>query len=68
MDIKKNFEKKIKPLRIEKARPQEKLALCADLYPAYLASIEKGEKNVSFTVLEKIVKAYQVRVSELFKD
>lgn len=68
MDIKKKFGKKVKLLRIEKGWSQEKLALSADLDRTYIPSIEKGERNVSITVIEKIAKAFKISVSELFKD
>lgn len=68
MDIKKKFGAKVKYLRTEKGWSQEKLALTADLDRTYIPSIEKGERNVSITVIEKIAKAFKVSVSELFKD
>jgi len=68
MDIKKKFGKKVKLLRIEKGWSQEKLALSADLDRTYIPSIEKGERNVSITVIAKIAKAFKLNVSELFKD
>jgi len=67
MDIKKKFGKKIKLLRIEKGWSQEKLALNADLDRTYIPSIEKGERNVSITVVQKIADAFEVEISELFK-
>lgn len=68
MDIKKKFGKKVKVLRIEKGWSQEKLALSAELDRTYIPSIEKGERNVSIIVIEKIAKAFKISVSELFKD
>ena len=68
MDIKKKFGAKVKYLRTEKGWSQEKLALTADLDSTYIPSIEKGDRNVSITVIEKIAKAFKVSVSELFKD
>lgn len=68
MDIKKKFGKKVKLLRIERGWSQEKLALIADLDRTYIPSIEKGERNVSITVIEKIAKAFKLNISELFKD
>ncbi|HOD62205.1 MAG TPA: helix-turn-helix transcriptional regulator [Bacilli bacterium] len=67
MDIKKKFGEKIKLLRIEKGWSQEKLALNADLDRTYIPSIEKGERNVSITVVQKIADAFEVEISELFK-
>ncbi len=68
MSIKEKFGKKVKFLRIERGWSQEKLALFADLDRTYIPSIEKGERNVSITVIEKIAKAFNVNISELFND
>lgn len=68
MDIKKKFGNKVKQLRIEKGWSQEKLALKADLDRTYIPSIEKGSRNVSIVVIEKIAKALKIDISELFKD
>jgi transcriptional regulator with XRE-family HTH domain len=66
MDIKKKFGQKIKGLRIEKGWSQEKLALLADLDRTYLPSIEKGDRNVSITVVEKLANALKVDIATLF--
>lgn len=68
MDIKKKFGKNLKRLRLEKEISQESLALSADLDRTYIPSIEKGERNVSITVVEKLANALNVQISELFKD
>ena len=68
MDIKKKFGKNLKRLRLEKGISQESLALSADLDRTYIPSIEKGERNVSITVVEKLVNALDVNISEFFKD
>jgi transcriptional regulator with XRE-family HTH domain len=68
MDIKKKFGLKIKLLRMEKGWSQEKFALEADLDRTYIPSIEKGDRNVSIIVIEKIAKAFNVNICELFKD
>ena len=67
MNIKIKFGKKVKCLRIEKGWSQEKLALNADLDRTYIPSIEKGERNVSITVIQKIADALKVDIVELFK-
>ena len=54
MDIKQKFGKNLKRLRLEKGISQETLALTADLDRTYIPSIEKGLRNVSITVLEKL--------------
>ncbi len=68
MDIKKKFGKKVKLLRIEKGWSQEKLALNADLDRTYIPSIEKGDRNVSITVIEKIAKAFKTNIKTLFDE
>jgi transcriptional regulator with XRE-family HTH domain len=68
MDIKKKFGKNLKRLRLEKRISQESLALSADLDRTYIPSIEKGERNVSITVVEKLANALNVNISEFFKD
>jgi transcriptional regulator with XRE-family HTH domain len=68
MDIKKKFGKNLKRLRLDKGISQESLALSADLDRTYIPSIEKGERNVSITVVEKLANSLNVKISELFKD
>jgi transcriptional regulator with XRE-family HTH domain len=68
MDIKKKFGKQVKELRLERGLSQEKLAYEADLDRTYIPSIEKGERNVSITVIEKLAKALQVKISDLFEE
>ncbi|MDD3688040.1 MAG: helix-turn-helix transcriptional regulator [Bacteroidales bacterium] len=68
MDIKIKFGKNLKRLRLEKGISQESLAFAADLDRTYIPSIEKGERNVSITVVEKLANALNVSVLEFFKD
>lgn len=68
MDIKKKFGQNLKRLRLEKGISQESLALSADLDRTYIPSIEKGERNVSITVVEKLANALNVSIMEFFKD
>jgi transcriptional regulator with XRE-family HTH domain len=68
MDIKKKVGGNIKKIRLEKKISQENLAYSAEIDRTYLPSIEKGERNISITVLEKIAKALKVNITELLKD
>ena len=67
MNIKQKFGNKIKKLRLEKGLSQEALANLAELDRTYMPSIEKGERNVSITVIEKIAKALDVKIVDLFR-
>ncbi len=68
MDVKKQFGKKLKALRLSKKLSQEKLALEADLDRTYIPSIEKGERNVSLEVIYKLAKALDISVIDFFKS
>lgn len=68
MNIKEKFGKQVKKFRLEKELSQEALALLADLDRTYIPSIEKGERNVSITVIEKIAKALKIKISVLFDE
>ncbi len=68
MDIKIKFGKNLKRLRSVKGISQEKLSFLADLDRTYIPSIEKGERNVSITVVEKLANALNIEIAELFKD
>jgi transcriptional regulator with XRE-family HTH domain len=67
MDIKQKFGRKLKEIRLIKGLTQEKLANIADLDRTYIPSIEKGERNVSITVIEKLAKALDVELIDLIK-
>lgn len=66
MNIKEKFGERVKNLRLEKGLSQEALALKADLDRTYIPSIEKGERNVSISVIEKIAIALDVTIKDLF--
>jgi len=67
MDIRKQFGKRVKQLRQENELSQEALAHLAELDRTYIPSIEKGERNVSLEVIEKLSKAFKIKISELLK-
>ena len=68
MDIKQKFGNNLKLLRLEKGLSQEKLALIAEIDRTYIPSIEKGERNVSIVIAEKLAIALNVPITELFKE
>ncbi len=67
MDIKQKFGEKLKKIRLEKGLSQEALALSADIDRTYIPSIEKGERNVSITILAKLSKALGMSISQLLE-
>jgi len=68
MDIKQKFGLKIKELRKLKGLSQEKLANLAEIDRTYLPTIEKGERNVSIEVVEKLANALEVKIKDLFDE
>jgi len=67
MDIKIRFGERIKELRKKKGLSQEKLAFEANLDRTYIPSIEKGDRNVSIEVIEKLANALEISPSELLE-
>ena len=68
MDIKKKVGNKLKKLRLDRGLSQEALANIAELDRTYIPSIEKGERNVSVTVLEKLAKALKISIKDFFDE
>ena len=57
---------RIKELRHKLGVSQEELAERADIHRTYIASLEVGKRNVSIVILEKVVAALEVSLSEFF--
>ena len=58
---------RIRVLRIRRGLTQEELAEKADLHTTYIGQIERGEKNMTITSMEKILEALDVPFSEFFE-
>ena len=67
MEIKLIFGQKIKTLRLEKGISQEELAHLAEIDRTYISDIEKGDRNVSLIIIQKLAKAFEIEIFELFK-
>ena len=68
MDIRMRFGQKVKALRQQQGLTLEALAHKAGLDRTYLPGIEKGKRNVSILVIEKIARALNVKISSMFND
>ncbi len=60
------FGNKIRELRKENGLSQEELSYRADLHRTYIGMIERAEKNITLTNIEKVAKALDVKIKELF--
>lgn len=67
MNIKLKFGKRVKELRQQEGISQESLAHLSDIDRTYIQSIEKGERNVSIIIAERISKAFKITMCELMK-
>lgn len=68
MNIKEKFGQKVKILREEKSMSIEHLANISDVDRNYISDIEKGKRNVSITIMEKIITALESDISGFFND
>ena len=66
MNIKEKFGFKVKQLREQKGFSIEYLANIANIDRTYISDIEKGKRNVSLLIIEKLSKAFEVNIQELF--
>lgn len=66
MNLKEKFGHKIKSLREKKEYSIEYLANIANIDRTYISDIEKGKRNVSLLIIEKLAKALEVNIQELF--
>lgn len=66
MNLKEKFGHKIKKLREQKEYSIEYLANIANIDRTYISDIEKGKRNVSLLIIEKLSKALEVKIQELF--
>jgi transcriptional regulator with XRE-family HTH domain len=61
-----SFGDKVRELRKAKGLSQEELSYKADLHRTYIGMIERAEKNITLTNIEKIAKALDVDIKNLF--
>lgn len=66
MDLKEKFGYKIKFLREQKNYSIEYLANIANIDRTYISDIEKGKRNVSLLIIEKLSNALDVSIQDLF--
>ena len=58
---------RIRSNRIRQGLSQEKLAELAGCHPTYIGQLERGEKNATLESVEKIAKALNISLSNLFE-
>jgi transcriptional regulator with XRE-family HTH domain len=67
-DILKKFGKRVLKLRLQKGiTSQMALALKAKLDRTYIGGVERGERNIALKNIEKIARALDISIKELFE-
>ncbi len=61
----KKFGKHVRAIRVEQGFSQERLGELAGVHRTYVGMIERGEKNITLTNIEKIAKALKVPIKVL---
>lgn len=68
MNIKEKFGLKVKKIRVEKGFSIEYLANISNVDRNYISDIEKGQRNVSIEIIEKIITALDTDFGAFFND
>lgn len=67
MTVEKQLGMRIRYLRGQKKWSQEDLALECDINKNYLSDLERGNRNPTIKILEKLANAFSITLSELLK-
>ncbi len=68
MDIRKRLGLNLKRLRAAKGWSQERFAFEANIHRTYISDLERGARNPSIVLLEKLAVPLCVPASELIAD
>lgn len=66
-DISKQFGKTVRKIRLKKGLSQGDVARRLNLHRSYLSGIERGIRNPSLKVMQKIAKDLGVKVGDLIQ-
>ena len=67
MDVRERVGLNVQRLRRSRKLSQEELAHQADVHQTYLSGVERGRRNASLLVLDRIARALDVDIEELIK-
>ncbi|MDB2550816.1 helix-turn-helix transcriptional regulator [Rickettsiales bacterium] len=62
------FGKKIRAERLKQSMSQEELAHKASVHRTYIGMIERAEKNITLENIEKLSKALDLSIKDLFDN
>ena len=67
MDVRKKFGKRLRALREARGWSQEEFADRAGLHRTYVSAVERGVRNPTLSVLERLANALGIKLSELLE-
>lgn len=62
------FGRRVRKLRTDLSWTQERLAATAGMHFTYVASVERGERNISLENIIRLARALGVDAGELLRD
>ncbi len=67
MSAKSALGKKVRAIREEKGWSQDQLSDKSGLHRTYISGIERGQRNPTVEIVERIAKTFHVHISVLFE-
>jgi len=67
-EVQKKLGKRIAELRKKQGFSQEGFAHECGFHRSYMGAVERGEKNITIQLVDRIAKALKISLSELFKS
>lgn len=66
-EVAKIIGQRVRNYRTEKGLSQEKLAEISSCHPTYIGQVERGEKNATLEIIDRIASALNIPLSRLFE-
>lgn len=66
-EVQKKLGKRIAELRRKRGFSQEGFAHECGFHRSYMGAVERGEKNITIAMLDRIARALKISLAELFK-
>jgi transcriptional regulator with XRE-family HTH domain len=67
-EVHKKLGKRIAELRKKKGFSQESFAHECGFHRSYMGALERGEKNITLAMVNKVAKTLKISLSELFRN
>ena len=68
MDVRRRVGLNLRDIRRKRGLSQEELAGLADIHQTYLSGVERGRRNPSILVLQRIARALEADIGDLTRQ